>query len=144
MSSISSNSFFPPQSFGVRGRSGPAAPPSPEQRQAFAGALKQLGLDDQAATKVQEQVDAAVQKSASAPNRDAVRKAIDDVLTANGIDTKKFHQALRSEFQKLRAAQGEAGEAAQGTNFARGRAGDGDGDADDQGSFSTGALNTLA
>lgn len=141
MSSISSNGFSAAQAFGSH-RGHHAHAPIAEQKQAFNNALKQVGLDDQAAQNVQDQIDAAIKQNGKSGGRDAIRKTIDDILTKNGVDTQKFQQALRSEFQKLRGAQGQG---AEGSFAGARRQGDGDGDSDDGGGSSKlGAINTIA
>ena len=70
-------------------------------KQAFEGAAKDLGLDASKADDLRQQIDAAV-KGAGTRDKDAVRAAIDTVLSNNGIDAAKFHEAMKAQFDKVR------------------------------------------
>ena len=91
-------------------------------RQAFARAAEEAGVDPSKVADLQKQIDQAVQQArqngGSGDPRTAIQNAINGVLQKNGIDSTKFDDAMKAEFQKMAAQR-------------KGSRGGPDGDADD-------------
>jgi hypothetical protein len=117
---------------------------------AFAAAAEAVGVDQSKVGDLQKQIDKAVadakQNGSGGDSRQAVGQAVDSVLKDNGIDPAKFHDAMKAQFQKMRAQGGVSG-AEQGRGGAQGPDSDGDNDASpapQAGTIGQGGLDTSA
>jgi hypothetical protein len=83
---------------------GHRGPGGAQFKQAFTNAAESAGLDASKANDVQNQIDEALKNAkANGASRDSVQSTIDNILKNNGVDVDKFHEALKSEFDKQRA-----------------------------------------
>ena len=89
---------------------------NPAFQKAFASAAEAAGTDPSKIADLRKQVDAAAQQarqseSSGTDRRRAVQAAVDNVLKQNGVDLQKFHDAMRSQFEKAGGPRGASPQA---------------------------------